>query len=64
MERNSPKMQPTDHISTGVEYSCNQKMGYQTENQGKQMKNTQPASKQASKQYIFDILALRNSSVL
>jgi hypothetical protein len=24
MERNSPKMHPTDHISTGVEYSCEQ----------------------------------------
>jgi hypothetical protein len=35
MERNSPKIQPTDHISTGVEYSCNQNMTDQTENQEK-----------------------------
>jgi hypothetical protein len=44
MERNSPKIQPTDHISTGVEYSCNQNMIDQTENQEKQVKNSQQAS--------------------
>jgi len=44
MERNSPKIQPTDHMSTGVEYSCNQNMTDQTENQKEQVKNTQQAS--------------------
>jgi hypothetical protein len=38
MERNSPKIQPTDHISTGVEYSCNQNRTDQTANQEKQVK--------------------------
>jgi hypothetical protein len=44
MERNSPKIQPTDHISTGVEYSCNQNMTDQTKNQEKQVENTQQTS--------------------
>jgi len=44
MERNSPKIQPTDHISTGVEYSCNQNMMDHSENQEKQVKNSQQAS--------------------